>query len=207
MKGRPTGSTDRNLSDSLLSAARSCLHGRSHLDLTSREIATNAGTHAAMVNYYFGSKDGLFSSLVDQVVVNVSRRIRRIEADIDAGIDDPTSIIVRGLIEAYQPYTEVLPVAIIEVLRQGTEIKSSYCRHGGTQTFARVTQIIRTLVDRGHYRRDLDITNMNWMILSLVVGPHILRPIWQAMGAVSETPDGDRWIADAVEALRRHAQA
>jgi AcrR family transcriptional regulator len=67
-----------NVYESLLIAAEHCLLGKSHLDLTTREIAATAGTQAGMINYYFEGKDGLMFALVDGIAKDADRHLRQI---------------------------------------------------------------------------------------------------------------------------------
>lgn len=65
-RGRPTGS-DRSARERLLDAARQLLSERGSITVTVREIARRAGVHPALLHYYFDSKAGLYSALVERV--------------------------------------------------------------------------------------------------------------------------------------------
>lgn len=207
MRERPVGRERSHLSDSLLSAAEHCLHGKSHLEVTVREIASNAGTHGGMVNYYFNNKDGLFSTLVDAALVSIERRLKQMEADIEAGVDDPTTTLVRGLVETYIPHSCAISVIFTEIFRQHSAIKDGYSRRGGSRIFDRLERLLQMLVERGTYRKDLDPASTAWMMLCLVIGPHLLEPVGRAMGVGSSPPQMERWIAEVAELLRKHVTA
>lgn len=60
---------DAGLKQTLLEAAKELLQeSEKPEDPTSREIAARAGTNAAMINYYFGSKEKLLSEAVDEIL-------------------------------------------------------------------------------------------------------------------------------------------
>ena len=199
-----THGDNRHLADSLLSAAADCLHGKSHLDITSREIASHAGTHPAMVNYYFNNKDGLFSTLLNGITVDVIKHLQQIEAAVEANVEDPTAVIVHGLVEAYFPHSDGMALALVEVQRQRSVIKDAYSRRGGSQAFSRIERVVRKLMENGKYRHDLDSASTTWMIFSLVMGPLLLKPISQAMRSSVEAPNLEHWITDVTELLRKH---
>ena len=196
----------RHLSDSLLSAAENCLHHKSHLDVTSREIAASAGTYAGMVNYYFNNKDGLFSTLIDTVVAAADRGMRQIEEAVDAGAEDPTQLIVGGLYAMYEPHPAAFPIVFTEIFRHESEIRKHYAKGGGSHSFDRLERVLKTLVTRGHYRRDLDTRAATWMILSLVISPRLLEPVQRAMGDSTEMPEAERWLGEVTAAMRAYLQ-
>ncbi|NWD66096.1 TetR family transcriptional regulator [Pseudomonas gingeri] len=51
----------------ILSAARHCFSCKSYENVGIREIAAEAGVDAALVNRYFGNKEGLFTEVIDGV--------------------------------------------------------------------------------------------------------------------------------------------
>jgi AcrR family transcriptional regulator len=59
-RGRRTGSPDTR--DQILEAARSRFKADGYQSVTMRSIALAAGVDVALVSYYFGSKQGLFSA-------------------------------------------------------------------------------------------------------------------------------------------------
>ena len=179
VKGRPPSGNERNLSDSLLVAAKIRLHEKSHLDLTSREIAETAGTHAGMVNYYFQSKDQLLLTLLDNLAKDIGQHLDALESRIESSNDDPTEHIVRELIDAYYPNTEVCSVFYIEMFRATKAFRMFYSQSRDF-TFDRIEKLIRKLIAKGIYRPGLDAITATWMLLSLVQGPLIAIPICQA---------------------------
>ena len=198
---------ERHLSDCLILSAQNCLHGKSHLEITSRDIAEGAGTHASMVNYYFNNKNGLFSALIDASTANADSCLGQIERDIEARAGDPTEIIVRGLVRAYPLHTPGMSVGIIEIFRQRSEIKEAYVRRGRTRVFPRIEKQIRKLIARGDYRRDLDPVSTTWMILSLVIGLHVVEPNQRAAGSNDGAPDPENWAQTIAAMLRKHVAA
>ncbi|MFY9329447.1 MAG: TetR/AcrR family transcriptional regulator [Georgfuchsia sp.] len=213
MRGRPAASKKRNLSDMLLSAAEKCWHEKkSHLDVTSREIAELAGTHSGMVNYYFGSRDGIFSALLEAQIARSAKCLKQIEAAIEAGNGDPTEILVRGLFDAYYPSdtpSERQSILLVEILRQGSPIREVYLRRGGSQPFACAKALVKNLIARGAFKQDLDPVPTTQIILSLVMAPLALAPVWQLTDSDANPMSANResWIAKVVQLVRQDAAA
>lgn len=203
LKGRPHNDEHRHLRDLLLHVTKNSLAEKSHLDLTSHEIAVAAGTNAAMVNYYFQSKDGLFSTLVEAVVNDISHCLEKIERDTDKGVGEPTEAIVRPLVETYFSQKESASILFVEIIRPSSPVARAYARRRGLSTFARVKRVVKKLVDKGVYRSDLNTDNATWTLLSLVVGPQLLSPVWRSCGELIEVPEISTWVKHIVDLVQR----
>ncbi len=202
MRGRPHGCAERNLSDSLLIAAETQLRDKSHLDLTSREIAEAAGTHAGMVNYYFEGKDGLLLTLLKKAAKDIDRHLDLMEADIESNDDDPTERIVRGLIDAYYQNTAVVSFFYIELFRADTPVSTFYSQHREFNS-VRIERMIRKLIAKGIYRAELDAVAATWMLLVLVIGPSMpICPMHHHGAGVGSLPT-EVWIENIVRMLRK----
>lgn len=213
MRGRPAASQKRNLSDSLLSAAEQCWREKKcHLDVTSREIAELAGTHSGMVNYYFGSREGIFSALIEVQVARAAKCLKRIGEALEARDGDPTEILVRGLFDAYYPPDAPLEsqsILLVEISRQASPIREVYVRRGGSQPFACVKALVKNLIAKGDFKQDLDPVPTTRLILSLIMGPLALAPVWQLTDSDAIPTSGNReaWIAKVVQLVRHEVAA
>ena len=199
-RGRPPHSADRQLSDQLLRAAEVGLSSKSHLDLTTREIATIAGTHPHMIHYYFNSKDGLLSALTDLIVDDVNKRLSRVERELDRE-PAPVQRIVRELVEAFYPHAAAASVMLIEAQRSDSAIRHAYATRNSSRIFLRINRLFLALMDGGYFRKDLDSGQATWSLLSLIAGPMILRPFWMAEGKTVDELDSARWIDNITRML------
>jgi AcrR family transcriptional regulator len=75
-RGRRPGGTDTR--EALLAAARAVFAEQGYDGATVRAIATKAGVDAAMVNHWFGSKEGLFIKAVLQLPFDPSELMARL---------------------------------------------------------------------------------------------------------------------------------
>ncbi len=69
--GRPAGGQPGEGQEALLQAARELMIEKGLPRLTVREVAERAGVKPALVNYYFGGKQGLLQALTDQVAASM----------------------------------------------------------------------------------------------------------------------------------------
>ena len=69
--GRPAGGQPGEGQEALLQAARELMAEKGLSQLTVREVAERAGVKPALVNYYFGGKQGLLQALTGQVAATM----------------------------------------------------------------------------------------------------------------------------------------
>ena len=91
---RPAG---QNTRDALLGAARSEFSERGYQGARVRSIATSAGVDAAMVNHWFGGKEGLFVAAMD-LPINPEQLIAHL---LDGDIADLGERIVRTFLSVW----------------------------------------------------------------------------------------------------------
>ncbi|MBB5955791.1 AcrR family transcriptional regulator [Saccharothrix tamanrassetensis] len=75
-RGRRAGGEDTKAA--LLAAARAAFVERGYEGATVRSIAARAGVDAAMVNHWFGGKEGLFAKAVLQVPIDPNTLVERL---------------------------------------------------------------------------------------------------------------------------------
>lgn len=79
----------------ILEAARDLFRVSSYEQVTVREVAREAGVDVAMVYYFFGNKDGLFTAALDLA----AHPLGLLAEHLDRGLDDIGSRVVRAFLE------------------------------------------------------------------------------------------------------------
>ncbi|MGH3758504.1 TetR family transcriptional regulator [Actinophytocola sp.] len=92
-RGRRPGGTDTRAA--LVEAAREVFIEHGYDGATVRVIATRAGVDAAMVNHWFGGKEGLFAEAVLKLPFNPKELVDRL---LDGDVDDIGARIVRNFV-------------------------------------------------------------------------------------------------------------
>lgn len=87
--GRP--SQDTQSREQLILAARSLFVERDYAQVSTRELAKKAGTDPALIRYYFGSKEGLFSTMIRETAVPVKQQLRQLNRSL--GADGPANFM------------------------------------------------------------------------------------------------------------------
>lgn len=181
VRGRPRGAASARVTDQLLEATEQLLHDCSHLELTERRIAAEAGVDEAMIRYYFGGKDGLLLDLTLRHCDIIEAQISALDA-LDADTPAVTQKIIQALIEAYHGKPWIMRIMVSETTRKDSLIRSRFIeRFGpvGAQGLVAgpVRQLIQRLQRAGIYRKDFDPALMAISMISLVAAPLLIAPL------------------------------
>jgi AcrR family transcriptional regulator len=95
-RGRRPGGTDTRAA--LIEAARAVFTEQGYDGATVRTIAGRAGVDAAMVNHWFGGKEGLFAEAVLKLPFSPKVLVERL---LDGGVDDIGERIVRTFLTTW----------------------------------------------------------------------------------------------------------
>jgi AcrR family transcriptional regulator len=87
--GRPRQDTQSR--EQLILAARALFVERDYAQVSTRELAKKAGTDPALIRYYFGSKEGLFSTMIRETAVPVKQQLRQLNRSL--GADGPANFM------------------------------------------------------------------------------------------------------------------
>lgn len=204
-RGRPSSHTDRHVIQDLMSAADTVLKSKTVKETTTREIAATAGTNEAMINYYFGSKEGLMIALLDETL---KRHPNRHPEDIAASCIEQSSIrpLVEELASFYDAQPSLVRMVLSEVISGSSKIKFLFDRKYAADTPKCIIHVVRSMVDAGLYSSDLHIELTAMSIMSMIVGPNFLRPFsdgWEA----TEKFSNPEWINHVVRTIDRSARA
>lgn len=98
--GRPEGASV--VRDQILDAAEEIFASLGYAGTTLREIANAASVTQALINYYFGSKFGLFEEVFLRRAEQVSReRVERLDALLAAHAESGRALAVRDIVQAF----------------------------------------------------------------------------------------------------------
>lgn len=87
-----------------------------------RDIAAGADVNLAMINYYFGSKEGLFQQLVDEKISFMREKIAELHANKQLSELEKVDIIIESYVERFLTEPEFHRVLQQEMLFTNREI-------------------------------------------------------------------------------------
>ena len=193
-RGRPKTEQKRSVYDDLLAAAERLLAEKSQAEITQRELTASAGTTDAMIQYYFGSKDGLMIVLMERAVEHVFKGLCKLEAEIQTLPGNPTRHLVQTLHDLYYAHISVVRMWFTEQISRDSRIKSSFVESYSSKNAEQLFRILQLLVDRGVYDAGANLPLATFTLSSLVVAPVLQSSVLFARGLSDETFDSAQWI-------------
>lgn len=190
----------------LLQAAGECLRDRPTSAISIREVADRAGVNSAMVAYYFGSKAGLFTALLDSAAAPL--------LTLDIGIlkalpAEHRIQVVVGRFAAIHQATPWLPRLIIdEVIAEEGELRERLVAQVGTRIARLLKRFIRLQQQDGYFRGDLDVRQASIMLLGMLVFPVIASPLLQnTHGLKPKQLGSEKWIGQLCRMIESGCKA
>lgn len=167
-----TITTETTTEEKILNAARSIFTKKGFLATTIRDIATEANTNVASVNYYFRSKENLFASIMDET-------IKKLFDKIEPVLNDETTSAIEKIETCVGYYIDQLlenpdfPFFMVKEVLAG-------------QTTLPMVEKVQTLTGsffaKQLYAMQADGVikfhpiNLMWNIAGMIVFPFLLRP-------------------------------
>lgn len=201
-RGRPALIEGRELSDDIMMAVEKGLRQKSHLDLTTREIASAAGTYPAMIHYYYQGKNGLLDAILDDMCIHIAESLDNLNKLFKADCQDATRKIVQIWLELMNHHKGGASIVLIESFRPYSPVWQYYRGRKSRGSFGRMQDIVRTLIDAEYYKADVDPELAAFTIFSVVHSPVFIGQIMSEIGH----PVGhllDNWYEQSVEMLDR----
>lgn len=183
--GRPKGDSDAR--NRLINSALVLFGANSFAQVSTRELARHAEVDAAMIRYYFGSKLGLFESMVRETLAPVLSSLKNI----------PAAAAPQDLASLMQTYYQVmapnpaLPRLIVRVLHEPEQSEQQRIL---LDVFSQIMDLSRQwlaqgLVKTGRLREGVNPELARLSLISLMVFPLIAPPVLIKQFGVDISPD------------------
>jgi len=166
-------------------------------------IAARTHTTRALINYYFGAKEGLYIAVLEQVY----GEIREAEGNLDLEHLDPVAAIRRIVDFTYQYYLEhegFVHIVVAENQARGRHLKKSKAmRTLNRPIIDRLGEVIARGQREGRFRRDIDPVEIHKAIAALgmfnVTNRYTFGAIFQRdMGQKGDVARRRRIVADII---------
>ncbi len=193
--GRPAGGQPGEGQEALLQAARELMVEKGLPQLTVREVAERAGVKPALVNYYFGGKQGLLQALTDQVAASMVEGFEQSVNDGD-GFEERFRAVLQHAVDLLgnDPYG---PRLVVEQVFFGDETVID----AFVDQFARRNlETLNRLLDQGRRAGEIrDVVPM--FLVPMLFGSSLFfflaAPIFRRLYGIDEiTPEIARRFAD-----------
>jgi len=193
--GRPAGSQPKEGREALLQAARELMAERGLPRLTVREVAKRAGVQPALVNYYFGGKQGMLQELTGEVAASMVESLEQGVA-VGDGVEERLREVLRSSVDLLgkDPYG---PRLVVEQVFFGDE---SAIDASVEQSPRRNLETMNRLLEEGREAgeiRDVESMFMVPMLFGSSLFFFLAAPIIRRLYGIDEiTPEIARRFAD-----------
>ncbi|HEY8706529.1 MAG TPA: TetR family transcriptional regulator [Burkholderiaceae bacterium] len=153
--------------DSILRAATKVFARHGYAGGRIEQISKAAKSYDRMIYYYFGSKEGLFIAVLEEMY----RRFNEAESKLVLDADPPVEAlcaVVRFMWGYYQKNPEFITLLNTENLHRGTHIaKSPRAREYSSQAVAVLADVLGRGARQGLFRRDVTARDLYLMIAAM----------------------------------------
>jgi len=203
--GLPRDSAPPKTREAILRAATSVFARHGYDGGSVEKISRQARSHDRMIYYYFGSKEGLFVAVLDDIY----RRMDEAECRIGLDFGEPVhalATLIRFKLGYYRRHPEFVTLLNTENLHRGRHLSKSR----GTSEFAASTlgtlaRILASGVEQGRFRPGLAARDLYLLIVS--AGYFVTSNRFTMSAFLGEDLQGDaaaaRWEAFVVDAVMR----
>lgn len=198
--GRPAGADGEKVRLDLLEAARQHFLKSEFKAVSLRQIAESAGVNPAMVNYYFGSKQGLYIAMVEDLVAKLEESVQALGEGHTLSVEDFSRTYTRLLVE--NPWW---PNFIIrEVLFSEGETREVMIQRFASAFAPRLLASINQDISNGHYREELNPALTMISMMGLTIFPFLAKPIMESVLNVTLDADFAEQLSEHNIALFQH---
>jgi TetR/AcrR family transcriptional regulator len=141
-----------------------------------REVSEDASTTKPMIYYYFGSKEGLYASIVRQILEEMADGIRS-HLPAEAPVREQVEAFCASYLDHFLQQEEIIALVLREVFGLGGVPMAEFSQALGERVRQPLDNIIALGMDTGVFRRDSVVTCstavtgiLNMFILAHVFG-------------------------------------
>jgi AcrR family transcriptional regulator len=201
-RGRPQTLEGRRVYAALLEAAEDCLERKAYADITLREVAAAAGVNPAMVNYYFGGKEGLFIALVEYLFGDWAARLKRIDAASVA--PSPTRCFVLTVRDCFYRHRAVLWLIDHEMGREDSAFRSAFHDRLASASTHAIRRFLARMAESGVFRAAADLRFLSYSVAALTIFPIVFaRRLQHSYGIAMDELDAEPWLTTLEHDLDR----
>jgi AcrR family transcriptional regulator len=165
----------------LLDAARELFIEVGFDAASTKKIGARAGVNAAMISYYFGSKEGLSKAVLADAVAPMMAALEGIEASPQR--DTTIADLIRGYRRAITIHPWLPRLIVREVLPDNGRLRKVFVAHFAKRAAKMLGAIVAREKKLRHLRDGLDTELLLISLVSLAIFPFVAAPIVEpAMG-------------------------
>ncbi len=195
-RGRPKkAAEDQKVRLDLLDAAKRCFLNKPYKEVTIRELADQANTNSAMINYYFGSKEGLLGELLESLLSTVFEKLARIDNIQTLPANERTRHLFHLFIQFNRENPWFAKIVVDDMMNSDPKLRQVLTEKLAKKSASMFPLFIEQQKAEGYFDPDIDNTFTIVSLLSLFTFPFLAAPILrEAYGFDMNDIDIERWI-------------
>lgn len=168
-----------NTEEKFKEAARVVFTRKGYAATKTRDIALEAGSNLALLNYYFRSKEKLFE-------IVMLEKITQLFSHLGPTLNDPETTLEEKIERIADNYLDMLlenqdlPLFVLSEIRNNPE---GFGKHIKVGTILKKSILVQQLAER---KPDIHPIQLFLAFIGMLVFPFIARPVLQASGAINE---------------------
>lgn len=181
-RGRPPRGESGQVFQALLNAARQALDKDTYQNISVRDLATAAGGNAAMINYYFGGKEGLFLALIDCMFDDIVERLERLCAITAPEPSASVRALADVMMSIYTGWNPVLSLFSAGAALPSGMVRVAYQRRLACRVYEALRRYLDRLIAHGFCRSGLDSEVAAVLLGALLSSPFHFSPLMNVAG-------------------------
>lgn len=171
--GRPAGEVGDRVRSDLLEAARQLFLSNELKAVSIREIAAKARVNGAMVSYYFGSKQGLYLSMVEELLSTLRAKLYEMQPGEEVSIAEFSATYCTML--AANPWWPNFMVR--KVLFSHGEVRDVVIKIMATVFVPKLLHAIHSGKAQKQFRADLNPGLALLSVMGMTIFPFLAKPV------------------------------
>lgn len=149
-------------------------HGLANVSV--RQVAEAASVTPAMINYYFGSKQGLFEAALDEITGLLLPRLQNALKE-DSAAEESLTGFVQSVTTVLLAEPLIPSFIIKEVVLGDPHLRERFIKVYASEIAALVPLRILKEIERGNFRADLNPFFALLSLIGMTVFPFLARPV------------------------------
>lgn len=181
VRGRPSNPQKAQQQKQLLfQAARDLLQQKSYKQISIRELASAAGLNSAMISYHFGSKEGLFTALIEHMGGQHFSQIQSLLSQ-----DNPLKAFIAHMISFLSANLGIARFIHDEVLSESSTLRDHFIQGMPRRMATVLPMLIERYQQQGKFRADLNPKWAAFNLMNLIMMPLIAEPVREQAWGIS----------------------
>lgn len=173
----------------LIAAAHQLMKQRSVKNITIRELAAEAGMQSAMISYYFGSKEGLFLAMLEELSLQHFSALKAM-----AQSDNPLKGFIVTMLAYLQENDALSRFIIDDIVGEAGMIGQRFIELFPKQMRAFLPTLIEQEQAAGRIRKDVDPQWCAFSLLNMILMPFMAEPVRERAWDITRADIcGDAW--------------